>query len=301
MPRLSYKNYKAIGEKIYDRRKWKENRRYWIFLLRSLFHSEKMKRIDDFFQSTPLLHTIAETYPFVYEQPQRAFFYAGSTFEDRIKLVQDHFSFLQKKLRADVCEKLYRQEKICLWKHDELFQNEELTISLFFEPGQRKEGLLSLCLFLGERPLYQMIFWIAQNILWIGAMQGPRGEDGRDLIKLLTKFCHAYRTKNLILYATQAVTRALGLEKIFAVTNAGYYANNHQRIDRKLKTDFGTFWQEAGGKTSDDKRFDELPLVEPRKTMEEVPTRKRAVYRKRFALLDDLDEKISQAMQKILK
>ena len=47
-------------------------------------------------------------------------------------------------------------------------------------------------------------------------------------------------------------------------------------MDKKLKTDFSEFWREAGGHETDDGRFDELPLVEPRKTMDEVPTRKRA-------------------------
>ena len=60
-------------------------------------------------------------------------------------------------------------------------------------------------------------------------------------------------------------------------------------MDKKLKTDFSEFWREAGGHETDDNRFDELPLVEPRKTMDEVPTRKRAVYRRRFAMLDELD------------
>jgi uncharacterized protein VirK/YbjX len=35
--------------------------------------------------------------------------------------------------------------------------------------------------------------------------------------------------------------------------------------------------------------------------MEEVPTRKRAVYRKRFAFQDDVDKQIADNMQKIKK
>lgn len=91
------------------------------------------------------------------------------------------------------------------------------------------------------------------------------------------------------------------MKHIYAVTNAGYYAQNHVRRDRKLKTDFGAFWEEAGGRPTEDPRFDELPLVEPRKTMEEVPTRKRAVYRRRFAFLDDVDAQIAANMVKVLR
>ena len=147
-----------------------------------------------------------------------------------------------------------------------------------------------------------MIFWLSPNpsgepSLWIGAMQGPNMEDAREIVKRATKLCHAYRTKNLILYATQAVARALGAAHIYAVTNEGYYTNNHLRMDKKLKTDFSDFWREAGGKETEDKRFDELPLIEPRKTMEEVPTRKRAVYRRRFAMLDELDAAVAENMK----
>ena len=99
----------------------------------------------------------------------------------------------------------------------------------------------------------------------------------------------------------QAMARAMGIKKIYAVSNYGYYANNHVRADRKLKTNFGDFWLEAGGKESEDERFYELPLVEPRKTMEEVPTRKRAVYRRRFAFLDEVDAEIEQSVNVILK
>jgi len=160
--------------------------------------------------------------------------------------------------------------------------------SLFFEPGQRKEGLLSVVLWLGDVPFYQIIFWIntaadGTPAMWIGAMQGPNMAHAQDVVKQATKACHSYRTKNLVLYVAQAAARALGLRHIYAVTNEGYYANNHIRMDRKLKTDFSEFWREAGGIETKDMRFMELPLTEKRKTMEEVPTRKRAVYRRRFA------------------
>ena len=104
-----------------------------------------------------------------------------------------------------------------------------------------------------------------------------------------------------MLYIAQAVARSLGIGRIYAVTNEGYYANNHVRVDRKLKTDFSAFWREAGGTDTADARFMELPLIEPRKTMEEVPTRKRAVYRRRFALLDAIDAEVSASVRAVLR
>lgn len=294
-------DFGEIGKKIYDISKSREFRRYVIFRVRCILNCRRMKRLWDYFHSASVLVKISDVYPFVYEQPQRAFFYHRSTFEERAALVEAHFAFLTEHIREDVLLDWYQEKNYLLWKGPSL-DNEELALMLYYEAGQRKEGLLSVMLRLSTKPLYQIIFWIAPNkagqpSMWIGAMQGPNMDNAREIVKQATKLCHAYRTKNLILYAAQAVARSLGLSHIYAVTNEGYYTNNHVRIDKKLKTDFSDFWREAGGRETDDSRFDELPLVEPRKTMEEVPTRKRAVYRRRFAMLDELDAAVASRMK----
>ena len=137
--------------------------------------------------------------------------------------------------------------------------------------------------------------------LWIGAMQGPNVENAKDLVKKVTRRCHSYRTKNFILHVTQEVAKALGLVHIYAVTNYGYYANTHMRMEKKLKTSFGDFWEESGGHPCEDKRFYELPMTEARKTMEEIPTRKRNYYRKRYALLDEVDASVAETIRLLLK
>ncbi len=296
-----------LGKKIYNLNNHREARRFVIFLARCYLNSKKMKHLEDFFAQNKILSEVADKFPFVYEQVTRAFFYNKSNFDERIKLVEEHFEFLSAALNENFLLKLYGGEKIFLWKMplDENLQEMRLVISM--NGGQKKEGLASIVLELADNtPVYQIMFWIAkdsaaENSMWIGALQGPNVEDSKDLIKILTKKCHAYRTKNLILYAAQAVTRALNLKKIYAVTNYGYYANNHIRRDRKLKTSFSDFWQECGGTPADDERFFNLPLTEYRKTYEEIPTQKRAVYRRRFALLDEIDAAIFENLQSFKK
>jgi len=283
----------------------REARRCVVFCVRAMANRSRMRQIEAFFGQDAVLCQVAEACPFVYEQPTRAFFYHRSTFAERAALVEAHIGFLRDVLTEDVLLDLYRHKPVPLW-HGEACMEKELAAFLLFEPGQRKEGLLSVMLRLGESALYQIIFWLnkapnGEMAMWIGAMQGPNMENAKEVVKQVTKACHAYRTKNLILYMAQAVARAMGLKHIYAVSNEGYYANNHVRRDRKLKTDFGTFWEEVGGHVTDDARFYELPLVEARKTMEEVPTRKRAVYRRRFAFLDDVDAQIEEKMKSLLR
>lgn len=297
-------SFVTLGKKIYDTSNPREARRMTVFVVRCWMHRGAMKRLHAFFQQTPLLRQVAEGFPFVYEQPTRAFFYYRSTFSERMQLLEDHMLFLQEKMKPEAMLALYSDRELRLWQMD--MEDTELRLILKAAPGQRKEGCMALMLMLGAKELYQMMLWIAKNrageeSLYIGAMQGPNMDDARDVIKRVTKKCHAYRTKNLILYMTQAVARTLGLKHIYAVTNEGYYANNHMRRDRKLKTSFSDFWMEAGGWHTEDSRFDELPLVEKRKTMEEISTHKRAVYRRRFALLDEVDAVIAEHVKKLMK
>ena len=296
-------NFVELGKKIYDLNNPREMRRFVTFVARCYLNSKKLLQLDNFFAQNKTLANIAEKFPFVYEQSTRAFFYNKSTFDERIKLIEEHFEFLTQSMNEEFLQKIYDGEKILLWKMplDETLK--EMTLVFCVKSGDRKEGLASVVLELADgMPVYQIMFWIAKDSaenfsMYIGAMQGSNVENSKDLIKILTKKCHAYRTKNLILYAAQAVARAFDLQKIYAVTNYGYYANNHIRLDRKLKTSFGDFWQECGGNACEDKRFFELPMTEYRKTYEEIPTQKRAVYRRRFAMLDEIDTAIFENLK----
>ena len=293
-----------LGKRIYKTENWREVHRLVVFLGRSLFHASQMESLYLWFQEDAVRREILAHQPFPMEQVTRAFFYAGSTFGERKALIQHHFELLQANMTPENVVRFGSFDaRYKIW--DAGAEDVDWYAMLNFEPVQRKEGLLSVMMMLGDEELYQIRCWLdrraGEDCLVIGAMQGPNMEGAKDIVKDITKRSHRYRTKNLILYMTQAVARSLGMKHIYAVTNAGYYAQNHVRRDRKLKTDFGAFWEEAGGHKTDDPRFDELPLVEPRKTMEEVPTRKRAVYRRRFAFLDDVDAQIAASMAKILR
>lgn len=299
-------SYTDLGKQIYDVSNRREARRYLVFVVRCYLHSSRMQALHDFFTSDPILDKLVKEYPFAYEQATRSFFYKGSTFAERRDLIEAHLSFMKDKFQESVCLGIYQEGKknYTLWEsHDE---GEPLRISFEFHPGQRKEGLLSLVLRLGDQYLYQMMLWIAPNkdgemSMWIGAMQGPNMENAKAVVVKVTRRCHSYRTKNLILHATQEAAKALGLAHLYGVTNYGYYANTKKRIDKKLKTSFTNFWEESGGKALPDRRFYELPMTEYRKTMEEIPTRKRNNYRKRYVLLDEIDTSIAKEIKALLK
>lgn len=297
-------DYIELGKKIYNMENPREVKRCVVFVARCLLNNGRMKKIHQFFHQNELLAKVAKEYPFVYEQPTRAFFYNQSTFDERAKILEQHMGFMEKYFKKDVFLGLYGEKPYMLWERKDEIGS--LRFELSFNPGERKEGLLSVVLHLDDVMLYRIMFWISPDkkgdmSLWIGAMQGPNVENAKDLVKKVTRRCHPYRTKNFILHVTQEVAKALGLVHIYAVTNYGYYANTHMRMEKKLKTSFSDFWEESGGHPCEDKRFYELPMTEARKTMEEIPTRKRNYYRKRYALLDEVDASVAEKIRLLLK
>lgn len=294
------------GKRIYNMENASERRRFVIFILRSWFNKSAMNNLISFFYDLPIKREIIEATPFFIEQATRQFFYKGSTLTERCQIIKDSMSFMTDKFSEDTLRQLYvARNGIKIWQEE--YQGGNLFFELRFEPGQRKEATLSILLRWNDLYLYRMMFWIVkdkvtdEDTLYIGAMQGPDLDQANEIIKGLTKRFFGYRPKNLILYATRAFARAAGLKKIYAVTNTGYYANNHLRRDRKLKTSFSDFWAETGGIPCEDERFYELPLIEYRKSIEEIKTHKRSQYRKRFAVLDEIDQSVNLMVQGLLR
>ena len=282
------------------------SRNYWrkmVIIIRMLAHHKQMMNLIDFFGRNHLRREIAIVQPCIFEQVTRQWFYHQSNFSERAAIIKEHYLFVNACFTEKALRQIYLGDGIILWNQE--YQNETLSLSLHFNRGSHeKEGLMAILLKIGEKRIYQIIFWLAPNnknemALWIGALQGSQGE--LQIVRSLTKLFYGYRTKNFILHALCTVASQLALRKIYAVSNFGFYANNHIRLDRKLKTSLDEFWQETGGSVCSDTRFFELPVSEIRKNLDEVVSQKRNQYRKRFAMLDAVDSTIINSLEKHLK
>ena len=300
---MDYKKLKVIGKSLYQTHIPKEMKRYLVFLGRCYLHQKEITELFAFFAKTPLRQKLLAGNPSFVEQVTRAFFYKEASWTERIALVENHIRYLENIGTAELLEKLYcTHEPVELWKDE--FQEQQLSLALWFHGGQRKEGCLSLVLRWGKEDLYQIMFWLAPGLnaaepaLWIGALQGT--QQGNAIIKTLTKHYFGYRTKNLIFYGMRSVAEILSCKNIYAVTNDGYYAMNHVRLDRKLKTSFSDFWEECGGTPCPDKRFYVIPIEESRKEMSELKPSKRANHRRRYELMDGITAAIASSLAQYL-
>ena len=292
-----------VGKSLYKTHEFRGLKRYVVFKTRCRLHSGIVDDMLSFFSETPEREAMLMGSPSLLEQVTRTFFYKGSKWNERAELVKNHICILEKHFKPELLKELYAENKhLKLW--EDVYQDEPLTLDLWFHGGQRKEGCLSLVMFYEDMALYQIMFWIGKDkngeeAIFIGALQGT--PNGSDIIKGLTKAFFGYRTKNLIFYGLRSFAKALGIKKIYAVANEGYYAMSHIRIDRKLKTDFGAFWQECEGTQCEDPRFYVMPVAEYRKSMEELKPSKRAQHRRRFAKMDEMEAAVASSLEKYKK
>ncbi len=298
------REYIDLGKRIYHHRDASDFgvQRLVVFIARAMIHKKQINGLIKFFSENPTLENIAAENPIIFEQLTRHVFYHQSTIQERLSLIKQHFIISSTWFRQDYLNDIYNDGFLRLWEED--YGDDKLCINLNFKYMDRKEGLMSIELVWGEQRIYHITFWFDQNddkevTLRIGALQGILG--GASTIHDLTKHFFAYRPKNLILYALRTVACTLGINKIYAVSNEGFFTNTHVRLDKKLKTSLDEFWQETGGSLCEDHRFFELPIAETRKSIEEVKSQKRNLYRKRYAALDEIEKSIKYNLNSYLK
>lgn len=278
-------NSYKLGKQIFNCQKFLEYRRVIVFMLRALWNHQEVQGLHEFFRGNPHRHSIITMHPVFFSQLTRQVLYKNSSISERFSLITRHFSTLENQFMDQAVQQIYLGEGIRLWSAQ--YKGQILAIDLEFRTSEFKEGLLTLGLKLDNKYIYHINFWLhfdKQNALYIGALQGSR--EGLSINKELTKLFLGCRPQNLIMYALRVLAQCLAVNQIYAVSNNGFYANNHLRRDRKLKTSLDNFWLESGGTLSSDQRFFILPVAEQRKNIEKIASHKRNFYRKRFALLD---------------
>lgn len=292
-----------IGRQIYDCRKKKNYRCVAVFMIRCMIHRKEVCELQEFFSASPQRQAFFISHPKLFMQLTRQFFYLHSHIYERLNLIRSSFSFAESHFTRPALDHIYslNGSSLLLWSGRLL--DEAACIRLFYNSSELREGLLTLGFYIKNRSIYHINFWIENHsgkpVFYIGCHQGSKS--GLDINRKITKALYGYRPKNFILFAFRILAAKTGVSQIKAVSNKGFYACNHMRKDRKLKTSYDEFWEECGGRISSDFRFFDLPAEEPRKREEDIPARKRGLYRKRFESMDFFEKEFTGQLDSWIK
>ena len=174
----------------------------------------------------------------------------------------------------------------------EVIPDFEMTLSM--TTHQPMEGYWVLELWHKPRNelVYLLTFAKLGEALLISVVQGPNFEGSKEMVKQLTKMCHGLRPAYLMVETMKALTKALGFNQLLGIPQK--YQNKSRFIQSShYVVDYDAIFAESGGLLKD---YWELSL-EIDRNLDDVPSKKRSMYRKRHAMLDDLAKVIEEKLE----
>lgn len=161
-----------------------------------------------------------------------------------------------------------------------------------------REGEIVLNLFVNDQRYYSIAFTIGvedgQAIIYVGALQGSNSDDAQDVYRDITHALHGMRPRDFLMVALKLLCGELGIHRIWAISsemrqhNSPYFGESHKD---KVLVAYNEVWAEHGG-TELDNGFFGISTDVTYRDMSDIPSKKRAAYRRRYAMLDKLAEDI---------
>lgn len=168
-----------------------------------------------------------------------------------------------------------------------------------------REGEIVLNLFKEDARVMTIAFTLAREngelLIYVGAIQGLQADEhSLEKFKVLTKDLEGVRPRDFLIEVLRTIAQSIGVTKILGICDRfrhhrhAYFADYHENT---LKTNYDEIWVEQGGETySED--FYLIPLNKARKSLTEVSSNKRAMYRRRYQLFDEIQKKIGTVLGK---
>jgi uncharacterized protein len=249
--------------------------------------------------------------PFVRVNPRLVFVPMGKymsrawTWDRRAKVVLNTYEFING-MGSAIKDGMTREEGMTLAQVD-LGKDLGLTIRLVSARKFRFEGEVSIFFELSPYPgpVAGMAFSLekgpeGQWVGYVGVVQGRAG-GGEDVVKAATKAMHGLRPKFLMGFLAQEIMGAMGVGELKGVGNGiQVFLANRSRLfpaAKKILFDYDGYWREMGGELKPDGWF-QLPFETTRRAQADITSHKRSMYRKRYALMDDLTRQIRMNLQK---
>ncbi|EHY3137783.1 DUF535 domain-containing protein [Escherichia coli] len=280
-----------MTDPVYRRRRWAMRSFRYRFLMRALFICPGISfRYLQALCELENLEQLLEASPVLPAKFHRPYLYRDSTVRQRAQAVLEHYHFVRAQPEL---VKRYLQ----VYRETPLVSTEGRggeQISVTCTPcGFDREGELMLVLYCDSTPVIRISFsfirWRGYFTLFIGGLQGPR-EGGADIIRHTTRVCHGLFPRRVLCEAVAALAEVCQLYAITAVSEEQHVLRHDRYAARKqgrFMARYSECWVSVGG-VQKGSGFYRLPVPLPRKSMENIPARKRAEYRRRNALLDGI-------------
>ena len=180
----------------------------------------------------------------------------------------------------------------------------EYRVMLDTPPWMIYDGLLSLSIWLEKHRIFVLSFSLARTgpdlVAYIGGIQGQRGLSALETYRDMTRRAHGLRPRDLLIELFRMIAESIDVTRIYGVSDAiryshsDYFAVQGERDDRVL-LNYDAIWQDRGATLLPDGFF-ELDLQAKRRDYDKIAPKKRAMYRRRYEMLDEIGTAIRRVL-----
>jgi len=258
---------------------------FWSSTTRML---ETISRRDDF-------STLLKAQPTLPVKTQRQYLTRGMTASERAEAILHHYAWIDALPDSGLAHLFTSPSPLPLLQ---FATKEEASYTIYATSAVKaeREGETTLWLRAGDNTLlasltFSVIRENDRSVLVIGGLQGPRRDVGRETIKNATRACYGLFPKRILLEAVFNLAKQSGISALYGVSDEGHvFRALRYRLSkgRHLHASYDEFWASLGGKPDNAFRW-VLPFGMERKSLESIASKKRAEYRRRFQLLDEIE------------
>ena len=166
-----------------------------------------------------------------------------------------------------------------------------------------REGEIVLNLFKENERLMSLAFTFSELnnelVIYIGALQGMHpSSESLEMLKQVTKSLEGIRPADMLLEVLREIALKVGVKQIFAISDESRH-HRHKYFGKlqesMLKTNYNQKWLENQGELLEN-GFYALPIKKHRKDIAEVASNKRALYRRRYVMLDIIEAALEEVL-----
>ncbi|MDX7997963.1 DUF535 domain-containing protein [Xenorhabdus sp. Reich] len=291
-----------VGKRITPGEHWHSSSNRTKFALRSILTPVSTLKLLDGLAKTPRYLDILKKQPSLPCKLHRPYLSINFKRKQIVCALNEHYKLLFNQLDSAIISRIFDVHAYLLATIQG--KNESLMIYIDSLDNLNKEGELSLYITTAENVIlakcaFTLLTVEDKQTLFIGVLQGPtKGDNSLDIIRNATKECYGLFPKRLLIEAISRFAEHVNCEQILAVSNETHIYRSIRYWHKKknqMVADYNSFWESLSGVRKENNDF-HLPSIIERKSLDDIPSKKRAEYRRRYQLLDELECSIKASL-----
>ena len=274
----------------YEKRAMKLFRESLRYRMRKFLYAAQCRQLVQFLNQNPMWQAMFTQHYYRVNTLLSEFCDRQFSAQQRLDAILNNFRVSEQQFGEPLCRQLLAEQRILLSP-----LTEDLDLFLNINQIDPYEGFLALSILdkTGKMIYAGSFIFLANNKLLIASIQGPRGDEAQDIVRVATKSLHGVRPMFMLLNGFKVLAEVLNCELLGIPhkRQAKYRWNSSS----KLLFNYDEFWQENAGELNE--KYWQIPTALECRPLEEIQSKKRSMYRKRYQMFDSL----SNDMQLIFK